>query len=201
MLLIAIWLALAIDPVNRQDWFLENILVLVTVPVLVATRRRMRFSSGAYVCLFIFLVLHSIGAHYTYSLVPYDTWWQTLTGSTLNQLLGWQRNHYDRLIHFLYGVLLLQPSAELLGRYAPARGLWRAILPILFIMSHSVVFELIEWLAALVVAPELGDAYLGTQGDQWDAQQDMALAMLGAIVTTVLVRLAGNRHRADLAPR
>src|SRR5512138_867441 len=69
-LLTAIWLVLAIDPVSRQDWFLENILVLVSVPVLVATRHRMRFSNGAYVCLFIFYVLHSIGAHYTYSLVP-----------------------------------------------------------------------------------------------------------------------------------
>ncbi|HEY0682221.1 MAG TPA: DUF2238 domain-containing protein [Steroidobacter sp.] len=189
LLLIAVWLALALEPVSRQDWLLENILVLVTVPVLVATRHRMRFSNGSYVCLFIFFVLHSIGAHYTYSLVPYDAWWQTLTGSTLNQMLGWERNHYDRLIHFFYGVLLLQPSAELLGRYAPARGVWRSILPVLFVMSHSVVYELVEWIAALIVAPELGEAYLGTQGDPWDAQQDMALATLGAIVTTLLIRL------------
>lgn len=187
--LIAVWLILAVEPVSRQDWLLENILVLVSVPLLVATRHRMRFSNGAYVCLFIFYVLHSIGAHYTYSLVPYDAWWQTLTGSTLNQMLGWERNHYDRLIHFLYGILLLQPSAELLERFAPARGAWRWILPIAFIMSHSVIFELIEWIAALIVAPELGEAYLGTQGDPWDAQQDMALATLGAIVATALIRL------------
>lgn len=196
--LVAIWLILAIDPVSREDWFLENILVLVTVPVLVATRHRMRFSNGAYVCLFLFFVLHSIGAHYTYSLVPYDAWWRTLTGSTLNQMLGWERNHYDRLIHFLYGVLLLQPSAELLGRYAPAPGAWRWILPVFFIMSHSVIYELVEWLAALSVAPELGDAYLGTQGDPWDAQQDMALATLGAIVATALINLT---LRTDLARR
>lgn len=196
--LIAIWLILAIEPVSRGDWLLENILVLVTVPVLIATRHRMRFSHGSYVCLFIFFVLHSIGAHYTYSLVPYDAWWQTLTGSTLNQLLGWDRNHYDRLIHFLYGVLLLQPSSELLGRFAPARGdAWRWILPILFIMSHSVIYELVEWLAALIVAPELGDAYLGTQGDPWDAQQDMALATLGAIVATVLINLTRSPSKPD----
>ncbi len=193
--LIVIWLTLAIEPVSREDWLLENILVLVTVPVLVATRHRMRFSNGAYVCLFIFFVLHSVGAHYTYSLVPYDAWWQTVTGSTLNHMLGWDRNHYDRLIHFLYGVLLLQPSAELLGRYAPARGSWRWILPILFIMSHSVIYELVEWIAALSVAPELGDAYLGTQGDPWDAQHDMALATLGAIVATMLIRWTDYSHQ------
>lgn len=188
VLLTATWLALAIDPVSREDWLLENVLVLLTVPLLVATRHRMRFSNGSYVCLFIFFMLHSIGAHYTYSLVPYDVWWQTLTGSTLNALLDWERNHYDRLLHFLYGVLLLQPSAELLARYAPSTGLWRRILPILFITSHSAIYELVEWLAALIVAPELGNAYLGTQGDPWDAQQDMALATLGAIVTTVLMQ-------------
>lgn len=187
--LAALWLALAIDPISRPDWLLENILVLVTVPILVLTRHRMRFSHASYVCLFVFFALHSIGAHYTYALVPYDAWWQTLTGSTLNQMLGWERNHYDRLIHFLYGVLLLQPSSELLGRYAPARGVWRQILPVLFIMSHSVIYELVEWIAALVVAPELGEAYLGTQGDPWDAQQDMALATLGAIVATALIQL------------
>lgn len=196
---IAIWLALAIDPVNRADWLLENLLVLISVPLLVITRKHMRFSNGSYVCLFIFLVMHSIGAHYTYALVPYDSWWQSLTGSTLNQLLGWERNHFDRLVHFLYGVLLLQPSAELLGRYAPARGAWRSILPILFIMSHSAAFELIEFIAAMVVAPELGTAYLGTQGDEWDAQQDMALATLGAIVTTVLLRFTRARSESSRA--
>lgn len=188
--LTALWLGLAIDPISREDWLLENILVLVTVPLLVATRHRLRFSNGSYVCLFIFFALHSIGAHYTYSLVPYDIWWQTLTGSSLSELLGWQRNHYDRMIHFLYGVLLLQPSAELLAQYSPARGLWRHVLPIFFVMSHSVIYELVEWVAALIVAPDLGDAYLGTQGDPWDAQQDMALATLGAIMSTLLLQLA-----------
>jgi putative membrane protein len=96
-------------------------------------------------------------------------------------------------------VLLLQPSAELLARYAPARGIWRPMLPILFIVSHSAIFELFEWIAALIVAPELGNAYLGTQGDPWDAQQDMALGALGAILATVILRLtrtAPHRNQA-----
>ena len=185
----AVWLALAVSPISRQDWLLENLLVLIAIPVLVATRRRMRFSNASYVCIFVFFLLHSVGAHYTYSLVPYDRWWETLTGGTLNELLGWQRNHYDRIVHFLYGALMLPPAAELLDRYAPSRGAWRGIVPVLFVMSHSVIYEIVEWIAALIVAPELGEAYLGTQGDRWDAQQDMALAAVGAALSMLFVRL------------
>lgn len=188
-LFVAIWLALAVSPISREDWLLENLLVLIAIPALVATRQRMRFSNASYVCIFAFFLLHSVGAHYTYSLVPYDRWWETFTGSTLNDLLGWQRNHYDRLVHFLYGMLILPPAAELLDRYAPSRGVWRAILPVLFVMSHSVIYEIVEWIAALIVAPELGEAYLGTQGDRWDAQQDMALATAGAALSMLFVRL------------
>jgi putative membrane protein len=191
----AIWLALAVSPISRQDWLLENLLVLVAIPVLFATRQRMRFSNASYVCLFVFFVLHSVGAHYTYSLVPYDRWSEILTGNTLSDLCGWQRNHYDRLVHFLYGVLILPPSAELFDRYAPSRGVWRGILPVLFVMSHSVIYEIVEWIAALIVAPELGEVYLGTQGDHWDAQQDMALAAAGAVLSMLFVRSRGTLVR------
>jgi putative membrane protein len=188
ILFTVIWLALAITPVSRQDWLLENLLVFIAVPVLVMTRHHLRFSDASYVGLFVFFVLHAIGAHYTYALVPYDQWWEVLAVNTLNELLGWERNHYDRLVHFMYGVLLLPPSVELLDKYAPARGLWRSIVPVAFVMSHSVIFELVEWCAALIVAPDLGNAYLGTQGDQWDAQQDMALATLGAVLSMLWLR-------------
>jgi len=194
----AIWLALAIAPVSRSDWLLENLLVLAAVPTLVATARRMRFSNVAYACLFVFFVLHSVVAHYTYSLVPYDRWWHTLTGHSLNQALGWQRNHYDRLVHFLYGVLMLPAAVELFERYAPPRGTWRWLMPVFFLMSHSVIYEMVEWIAAIVVAPDLGTAYLGTQGDQWDAQQDMALATAGATLSMLILRFRSLRsHHAN----
>ena len=170
----AIWLALAVAPTSRQDWLLENLLVLIAVPLLVVTRRRMRFSDASYVCLWIFFVFHAIGAHYTYSLVPYDRWLESLTGSTLQEVLGWQRNQYDRFVHFIYGALLLPPAVELFERYAPPRSVWRWLMPVCFVTSHAVIYELIEWAAALIVAPDLGAAYLGTQGDSWDAQKDMA---------------------------
>lgn len=183
----AIWLALAMSPVSRSDWLLENLLVLAAVPTLIATSRRMRFSNAAYACLFLFFVLHSIGAHYTYSLVPYDRWWTAITGHSLNQVFGWERNHYDRLVHLLYGVLMLPAAVELFERYAPPRGAWRWLMPVFFLMSHSVIYEMVEWIAALIVAPDLGTAYLGTQGDQWDAQQDMALATGGAALSMLFV--------------
>jgi putative membrane protein len=184
----AFWLWLAIDPVSRQDWLLENMLTLVSIPILVLTRNKLRFSNAAYACLFVFFFLHTIGSHYTYSLVPYDEWWQSLTGSTLNSYFGFDRNHYDRLLHFLYGALIVVPSLELFIAYAPPRTTWRLVMPVFFVMGHSVVYEMIEWTAALIVAPELGEAYLGTQGDQWDAQKDMALATGGAVLTMLLMR-------------
>jgi putative membrane protein len=113
----ALWLALAIAPVSRADWLLENLLVVIVVPWLIATAKRMRFSNAAYLCLFVFFVAHGVGAHFTYSLVPYDRWLQDLTGSGLSALLGLERNHYDRLVHFLYGALLLLPTVELFARY------------------------------------------------------------------------------------
>jgi len=191
---LALWLALAIHPTSREDWLLENLLVFAALPTLILTRKQLRFSNASYVCIFAFFVLHEVGAHYTYSEVPYDKWWQALTGSTLSEVLGTNRNHYDRLVHFMYGVLMLLPTVELFDRYAPSRTFWRWIFPLSFLMAHAMTFELFEWLATLMVAPELGDAYLGTQGDQWDAQKDMALATLGSIL--VMIGVAMSRARA-----
>lgn len=187
-----LWVALAIAPLFRQDWLLENLLVLVAVPVLVLTRHRLRFSNFAYSCLFLFFALHELGAHYTYSLVPYDAWFKSLTGQSLDALLGFERNQYDRLIHFLYGLLITPAAVELFahhGRYPPT---WAALFPMLFVVSHSVIYELVEWGAAFAFGGDLGQAYLGTQGDIWDAQKDMALAFLGTFVAVAVLGAAGR---------
>lgn len=193
---IPLWGILAIKPVSREDWLLENLLVFAALPTLFLTRHRLRFSNAAYACIFAFFVLHAVGAHYTYSEVPYDQWWQGLTGGTLNQLFGWDRNHYDRLVHFMYGALLLLPAVELFDRYAPSRTFWRWVFPLTFLMAHAMTFEVFEWAATLMVAPELGDAYLGTQGDQWDAQKDMALATLGSMLVMLMVAVVRNKAAA-----
>ncbi len=178
----AIWLALAIDPAYRQDWLLENAIVLVAVPLFVWSAWRLRFSDFAYTCLFVFFLFHAVGAHYTYSLVPYDEWFRALTGAPLDETTGFGRNHYDRLVHFLYGLLVAPAAVEIFAHYGRYPRAWAALFPFLFMASHSVIYELIEFAAALVFGGELGQAYLGTQGDIWDGQKDMALALSGSAI-------------------
>lgn len=182
----AIWVALALAPWYRQDWLLENMLVFAALPLLAWGYRTLPFTRGTYACLFVFLVLHEIGAHYTYSEVPYDRAFEAVTGASLNALLGWERNHYDRAIHFLYGLLVTPAAIEILQARATPRGLWRWLLPVCFMMSHSVLYEMIEWLAAVVFGGDLGQAYLGTQGDVWDAQKDSLLATAGSVLAVIL---------------
>jgi len=178
-----IWTLLAINPWYRQDWLLENVVVFAAIALFVGTAKRLRFSNFAYTLLFVFLCAHEVGAHYTYSMVPYDEAFRAITGRSLDALLGFTRNHYDRLVHFLYGLLLVPLADELFRARAQVLGFWAFLMPVLFIESHSAIFELIEWLAAVVFGGDLGQAYLGTQGDPWDAQRDMALALLGAAMT------------------
>ena len=193
------WMVLAIRPVNRWDWVLENTLLVVSVIVLAASYRRLTLSRLSYTLIFIFLCLHEVGAHYTYAQVPYDDWFKVVTGSTLNDLVGWERNHFDRLVHFLYGLLLAYPIREVFLRVANVRGFWGYFLPLDLTMSTSMIFELFEWGAAELVGGDLGMEYLGTQGDVWDAHKDMALASLGALVamtTTVLINVYLQRDFA-----
>lgn len=194
-----IWAALAIDPHDRSAWALENALVLGLGIVLFATRHAFVFSRVSYTLIFLFLCLHTIGAHYTYSLVPYDEWWRALTGRTLNSLLGWERNNFDRLVHFSYGLLLAYPIREIFLRVAEVRGFWAYFLPMDVTLSTSALYELIEWGAAEFFGGDLGAAYLGTQGDIWDAQKDMALAALGAVIAMAITALVNRKARRDVA--
>lgn len=182
-----VWLALGIDPVFRQDWLLENAIVFVAVPLFVATAHRLRFSDLAYTCLFVFFVFHAVGAHYTYSLVPYADWWQSLTGIALEG-----RNHYDRLAHLLYGLLVTPTAVELFAHYGRYSRTWAFLFPWMFMAGHAVLYELIEFAAAIVFGGELGQAYLGTQGDIWDGQKDMALALAGTTIMLAALAAAGR---------
>lgn len=195
------WTLLAVAPRYREDWLLENVLVFVAVPLLVWSYPRLRLSDASYRCLFVFLALHAVGAHYTYAEVPYDRWAQALTGCTVSEAFGWRRNHFDRLVHFLYGLLVTPAAIELLDARAPQRGLWRWLVPLLFMVSHSTVYELVEWAAAAVFGGELGQAYLGTQGDVWDAQKDSALAAAGAAIAVAACRRRTRGRACGLDPR
>ena len=198
-LLAALWIPLAFEPFDRKDWMLENVLVVLAIALLVFTYRSFPLSRTSYTLIFIFLCLHSIGAHYTYAQVPYDDWWRSLTGSTFNELVGWQRNNFDRVVHFSYGLLLSYPIRELFLRVAGVRGFWGYFLPLDLTMSTSALYELIERGAAEFFGGELGAAYLGTQGDVWDAHKDMALASLGALLAMTIVAWINSRAKRDFA--
>lgn len=194
-----LWIALAIDPVDRHDWALENALVVAFGLAMAASAKHFVFSRVSYTLIFLFLCLHAVGAHYTYALVPYDQAWQTLTGHTLNSQLGFERNHYDRLVHFCYGLLLAYPLRELFLRIAEVKGFWGYFLPLDFTLASSALFELFEWAAAEFFGGDLGVAYLGTQGDVWDAHQDMALAAGGALVAMLLTAALNAWLQRDFA--
>lgn len=193
------WLALAIRPIDRSDWMLENALVVVGIGVLALTYRWFRFSRVSYTLLFLFLCLHEIGAHYTYAKVPYDSWLRAIAGTGMGSLFGAERNHFDRLAHFAFGLLLSYPMREVFVRVAQARGFWSYYLPLDMTMAFSMLFELIEWAAASLFGGDLGVAYLGTQGDPWDAQKDMALASLGGLIAMIVTALVNLHHQRDFA--
>ncbi len=174
-----LWALLGIDPVYRSDWFLENILVFVAVPLILYLHRKIPLSSFSYTLIFIFLVLHSIGSHYTYSEVPF--------GKTVSEWLGFERNQYDRFVHFLWGLLLTIPIFEILRKKVSRKVKAIFIFACCVIVLVGVLYEFMEWLTAVVVAPEAGTAFLGTQGDEWDAQKDLLMNLLGALASVVFL--------------
>ena len=192
------FIALAIAPTDRNDWLLENVLFVLFVAAMIASYRKLTLSRNSYLLVFLFLSLHLLGAHYTYAQVPYDRWFESLTGRSINGLFGWERNNFDRLVHFCYGLLLAYPVREVLQRVVKLRGFWGYFFPLSVTMSTSMCYELIEWGAAAILGGDVGQAYLGTQGDVWDAQKDMAFAGSGALIA-MLVTAGINRFERDFA--
>jgi putative membrane protein len=175
---VIVWIVLAVSPVDRKDWLLENLLAMTLGLTLVGTYRTFAFSDLSYILITVFMTLHAIGAHYTYSKVPLGFW--------LKDAFDLSRNHFDRIVHFAFGLLLAYPIRELLLRTAHVRGFWSYYLPVSATLALSGLFEVIESWVAQIVSPELGDAYLGTQGDVWDAQKDMTAAFIGALIAILL---------------
>ncbi len=179
--LILLWMLTAITPFDRRDWLLENLLVFVYTVLLIITYRRFVFSNLSYVLFTVFLSLHLVGAHYTYAETPLGFW--------LQAWFDLERNHYDRIVHFSYGLLCAYPFREILLRAVSVRMQWSYFLAIVGILAFSAFYEIIEMVVAELVAPDLGAAYLGTQGDTWDAQKDSFLAFIGAGTSMFIVWL------------
>ncbi len=174
---LALWIVTAISPIDRQVWILENLLVFGLVTFVVATYRVFPLSDVSYVLTTLFLTLHGIGAHYTYAQTPMGFWFQ--------DAFDLSRNHYDRMVHFSFGLLMAYPIREIFLRVANTKGFWAYYLPLDVTLAFSALFEIIE--AVIVGMSGLGFAtdYLGAQGDPWDAQKDMAAAAVGALICMV----------------
>lgn len=181
VIFLVVWCWAAIRPVHADDWLLENYLVFISVPLIVGLGFYFRLSNLSYTLITLFMVLHVVGSHFTYAEVPF--------GYTLQAWCGSDRNMYDRVVHFAFGLLLSYPVREVFIRVSRARGFWGFYLPVELTLAFSAIYELIEWGAAANVNASAGLAFLGAQGDVWDAQKDMAMAGLGSVVAMVITLL------------
>lgn len=145
----------------------------------------------------VFLWLHILGARYVYSYVPYDTWSRACVGVSITDAFHLSRNHYDRLVHLLYGALAMVPQVEVLRRRFGLGRVAAIVFSIALVSGVSALYEIVEWLLTVVAAPERADRYNGQQGDAWDAQKDMACAVAGAIAVAVFMRLTPRSQRLD----
>ena len=175
------FVALGIAPVDRQSWFVENIMVLLVVAALWCERTRPALSRSAWCATLLFLFIHQVGAHYTYPEVPYNAWLLNVFSLDLNGLMGWERNQYDRFVHLTYGLLLSVPIRELCQQMG-VKPRYVSLIAWNLIMSTSAVYELMEWFGGAYLSDHGADV-VGAQDDFWDAQKDMALAGVGAMLT------------------
>jgi len=183
------------SPEKVFDWWLENAAALMFLGLLGISYRRLSLSDLSYVLIFVYLSLHEWGAEYKYSDVPLGEWMKPWLHTT--------RNHYDRIMHFNYGLLLSYPMQEWFMRVAGVTNRWRYLLPVESTLAFSACYEMLEAFAASVLTPERGEEFVGMQGDIWDSQKDMFMAALGAVTAMVviaIIRMWRSRRQA-VAPR
>jgi putative membrane protein len=184
------WVWMSFSPVDGQNWILASVLPCLLVAVLVATHRSFPLSHGSYALITLFLTLHLTGAHYTYAQTPFGQW--------LEDAFAMSRNPFDRVVHFCFGLLLTYPLLEFFVRLANAGAAPASYLAFMTPLGLSGLWEVIESWVARVVSPELGDAYLGSQGDVWDAQKDMAAAMIGSLLCLLAVAAVRFRRQGTV---
>jgi putative membrane protein len=180
---------LAIKPHDRADWALENLFPISQLIAVVISYRYFRFTRISYYMIFFYLFVQSWGGHFTYAEAAPFNW--------VRDHFHLARNHYDRVAHFMLGFLLAIPIKEILMQFVIASRRWLNFITAAIVLAIGAFYELIEWWLALIAAPELGDKFLGTQGDIWDTQWDMFLALVGTVVTLAIF---GKLHERQLRP-
>ena len=172
-LYLLVWIFMAINPKYPQDWLLENVLIFIFVPFVIWMDKKNNYTLLSIIFLLIFASLHSLGSHYTYAEMEHF--------NTLTDFFGFERNHFDRVVHFLFGLLAFRMLFEMTSA-GTSTVKTALLLTFTMIISISAFYELLEWLAVILLHPELGMAFLGTQGDIWDAQKDTIAAIIGALI-------------------
>ena len=191
------------DPPYQLHAMIHVVPTWVAVAILLASIWFFTLSNTSFALVVGFLSLHVLGTRYVYLYVPYDQWSLQIFGTTISETLHLSRNHFDRVVHFSYGLLIAPMARELIVRLTRVGSPWSYLAAIQFILASSMLFELAEWGGAICLAPQFADSYLGQQGDRWDAHKDMALAAAGSVlsmlVTAVVCRIRSHRHCTKLA--
>jgi putative membrane protein len=182
-------------PPHPVEQAMHHSLTVLGLAALIGIQRRRPLPYPSFLLILIFLVLHSVAARWIYSFVPYDDWTRLLFGVGLNELFGWQRNNFDRLVHLSYG-LCFGPVLFQRFRAAGRSIRWSALVAVDVVLSTSAVYELFEWAVAMTLAPGAAEAYNGQQGDLWDAQKDMSLATGGAVVAVAIAACSARSTRS-----
>ena len=177
---------LGIRPHDRADWLLESLFPISQLIAVVISYRYFKFTRLSYYMIFFYLFVQSWGAHFTYAEAAPFNWLRD------NFHLG--RNHYDRVAHFMLGFLVAFPIKEILLVFVSASRRWMNFITASIVLAIGAFYELIEWWVAVLATPNLGDKFLGTQGDIWDTQWDMFLALAGAVLTLALFQRIHNRQ-------
>lgn len=184
-----------IDAPFPHDQRLQHIPTVIALGLLAWIALRERLSPAAFYGLLGFLVLHIIGARWVYSNVPYDRWAEAALGFRLGDRFGWERNHYDRFVHLAFGALVMPAAAEVFVR-AGCRLPIALLGGLCLVTSASAIYEVAEWQIGVWLAPDQAERYNGQQGDLWDAQKDMALALAGSAFVAVTLAIRRSPRAA-----
>ncbi len=188
LLFLAVWVWSWWHPADPRNWFLENELVFLSVPIVLAILWYIRLSKLSITLVILFLMMHVVGSHYNYGSVPF--------GNTVGQIFGANANEYDKVVHFSFGFLIVYPIRELTLRVARIKYFWGYVIPFLIIMTFSALYEIREWFAVINLDPHAGYLFIGGN-DPFDTQKDMFMAGLGALLAILIVGFIEERHNKN----
>lgn len=177
------------QPVYPDEMYMQHSVTLLVAVFLIYAAIKNNLSDKSFLLIAGFMIFHMIGARWIYTFTPYEQWIKSLTGFSMNSYFGFQRNQYDRLIHFLFGLMIFLPIREIYSKWVKAPVKVLTLLAFLSILSLSMIYEVFEWSISIFLSPEDVEAYNGQQGDYWDAQKDMALAFLGAAMMILMLQI------------